>query len=122
MLAPTNPEASEFDADCDKCGTREGPIAGPRELAASELARRAWRLDERFTTATVCPKCAGPPSVFPAAHVTADPRRCSACNAEVQRCDACQADLREKDPISCRRSRGHAHARCSTQRMRRFEG
>lgn len=111
----------QFGARCDRCGAREGPLAADsREQAAKALAKLAWRIEERFTNTAMCPKCAGPPSVFPAARVTGDPSRCSECSAEISHCEVCRAAFAEDDALSCRRAHGHAHGRCATQKMRRF--
>lgn len=121
MLILTDSEPMRFAARCDTCGAREGPLdADTREEAAKALARLSWRIDERFTKATICPKCAGPPSVFPAAKVIADPPRCSECDAHIDRCTVCQESVADGDVMSCRRAHGHAHARCATQKMPRL--
>lgn len=120
MLRLINADPMQFAAVCDTCGHREAPLPGTREEALARLNELAWRVDERFTKSTVCAKCAGPPSVFGKARVIADPNRCSECMAEVGNCEACGAAFVVDEPMSCRRTHGHAHARCATQKIRRF--
>lgn len=120
MLVLVKTDPMQFSAVCGKCGAREAPITGTRAEAVEHLTRLAWRVDDRFTKTAICASCAGPPSVFPAARVVADPRRCSECDRDVERCSVCNAELAVGDALSCRRSFGHAHARCSTQKMPKF--
>ena len=121
MLLIVNTEPPRYVAVCETCKTREGPVEGARDVAVEHFTRLAWRLDEGFTRTTICPKCAGPPSVFPAARVAAgDPPTCTACLTPIRRCVVCAADFMADGVISCRGARGHSHARCSTQKLRRF--
>jgi hypothetical protein len=119
MMHLLGSDPMQYAARCDGCSARHGPVdATSREDAVKAFARLSWKIDERFKAA-MCPKCAGPPSVFPTAHVTGD-EGCSVCAAKVDRCTACNEAFVPNDVLSCRRARGHGHARCSTQRMRRF--
>ena len=109
----------KFAATCDMCRVRE-EIEGTREEVVRRLGELAWRLDERFPRAIICAKCAGPPSVFPSAHIESDPPQCSACKAPVGVCIVCGGDFHETSVLSCRKKHGHAHGRCSTQKLRKF--
>jgi hypothetical protein len=120
VLVLVGSEPMQFSAVCAQCGAREGPITGARQEAVRHLTRLSWRLDERYTKTALCPSCAGPPSVFPAARVAADPTRCSECEDAVLRCIVCEVEFALDEAISCRGTFGHAHARCATQRLARF--
>lgn len=110
-----------FNATCDTCGLRDGPHDGERVEVVGGLATRGWRYEEDSGGKLACPECAGPPSVFPAGRVTPTGERCSACGVEAVECIVCGGPFGLKDVISCRGQYGHAHTRCSTQKMRKFE-
>jgi hypothetical protein len=120
VLLLINTEPMRFAAVCDTCGARE-EIEGTRAEVVLRLGQLAWRLDERFTKAVICAKCAGPPSVFRTARVEPDSARCSACNGSIDRCIVCHAHFEADAVISCRGTHGHAHAQCATQKIRKFE-
>ena len=119
MLLMTGIEPMRFAAICDTCAAREDGIEGTRATVIEYLLQRSWRVADDAKT-TTCADCAGPPSVFPAATLTKTAERCSACGVEVDVCVACQMEFGPNDVISCRGEYGHAHARCSTQKFRKF--
>lgn len=112
-------EPMKFVATCDTCRTRE-TIEGNRDEVVRRLGELAWRLDERFTKAIICPKCAGPPSVFPSARIESEPPRCSACQVPITPCIVCRESFAADAVLSCRGTHGHAHVRCATQKIRKF--
>lgn len=109
-----------FNGTCDTCGTREGPFEGERSAVAGNLGARGWRYEESAGGKLTCADCAEPPSVFPGGRLVSTARQCSACGAVTGVCVACRAPIAAKDVISCRGQHGHAHARCSTQRMKKL--
>lgn len=121
MLVLVGIQPMRFNVTCDGCGTREGPIEGERATVVTDLCARGWRYEEEDAGKTTCPDCAGPPSVFPAGRVTPTGQRCSACGVEADICIVCQSPFGPSDIVSCRGQYGHAHPRCSTQKMRKFE-
>ena len=118
MLLMTGIDPMRFAAVCDTCGARDGVIEGTRPEVIEHLVQRSWRVTD--DAKTMCAECA-PPSVFPAMKLTKTSERCSACGAEIDVCVACQVEFGPNDVVSCRGEYGHAHARCSTQKLRRFD-
>jgi len=119
MLLLTSIDPMQFGAVCDTCRGRENELCGTRTEVITTLQLRGWRLDDGKEA--TCPDCAGPPSVFPAGRVTPVARHCSACGAITDVCSACHRPFGGDEVMSCRGQLGHVHARCSTQRMKKFE-
>src|SRR5688572_2551272 len=119
MLLMTGIDPMRFTAVCETCGAREERIEGTRAEVIEHLRQRSWRVIGDAKS-VACGDCAGPPSVLPTTTLTRASAKCSACGAEVDACVACQMDFGPNDVISCRGEYGHAHARCSTQKFRKF--
>jgi hypothetical protein len=118
MLLMTGIDPMRFAVVCDVCGLREEALEGARPEVLGALRHRSWRISDDAKLA--CPDCAGPPSVFPTGRLTPTTQRCSACGEEADVCVACRLPFGGEDLISCRGEYGHVHARCSTQKLRRF--